>query len=296
MSIILAWSKKNTDASLVKYEIYRSVDKATVYATPNLLVSITDKNQVAYTDTTTLANTPYWYGIRNVTVTGDADSSPILLVDCTNPGMGGVTPFIGDYQDGYIESYLNDMAFTAAAHKILLDQIYKNYPDTSVDFTYGPISDVVGEGYSVNKFWKDGKLIFAPNHPQLALKNNAITMAIANTNIINPLVAAKPRVEIDGVLYEFRIMNSDEILKYILSGSKRLVTELVNHRTDRTVPKNYTTVGGATYAGNVLCQLSGTINGYNLSTAGVLTAYVTGYTVGTFAGVPIAWYFTPVNA
>lgn len=297
MSITLKWSKKDSDAVLDKYEIYRGIDKATLYQAGNLLTTILDKNQIQYTDASALIDVAYWYGIRSKTIYGDVDSTPVLQIDVTNPGFGNVAPTVGDYDDGLVETYYNDNAFTQAASKTIYAQFWKFYVDgTNTDTSLGPTTFTgnPNPSYCVNKFWKNGKIIFAPNHPLMMVKGMTVLQAM--TNIINPLITAKPVVEIEGAMYEFGIMTRDEVLKYIACGQVTSIAYNTNHHTDRVVPKTYKDIGtGSTWIFRSLHAESGDgkpcVNG--TPATGVVTYNANADNLASGAGIP--WYFTPVK-
>jgi hypothetical protein len=306
MAIILKWSKKDSDAVLESYEVYRSTVKATVFNAGNLLATLTDKNQIQYTDDAALSDVPYWYGVRSKTIYGNVDSTPTLLVECSNPGPGLVAPVIGDYADGFVYSNFKDQSFTGAAQKIIMDQLLKTWTESAADFGLYPAhtanTDNTVGGYCINKFWKDGKLIFAPNLSMAGIRN--MTAQQSYDTIVKPLMLAKPKVEIDGVLYEFNVMTRAEAMKYNVCGSYKHAAELVNTWTDRVTPKTYShmlplghtarlihsdlTTGVAGAAGTSPC--------FTIDTAGTLLDILATSNYGTGGGAAVAWYFTPVNA
>lgn len=296
MSIVLSWTKKDSDDVLQGYEIYRSTVKATVFDAANKLASSTDKSLVTYTDVTAASDVPYYYGVRSLTIFGNVDSTPVLLVDPSIVGSGSALPTIGDFDDGFIEMYVNEQSFSAAALKILTDQIAKAYPASVFDLTVGPITAGGITSYTVNKFWKNGKVIFAPNHPQGGINGGGITFGDVQTKVIAPLVAAKPRVEIDGIMYDFNFMTVDEAQKYLGCGALSPQSATVTHYTDRVVPKTFNTVNPNGTAFRAFVRNTGdTTYAAQADGAGVLQLFNSTTAVGTWL-TPFAWYFTPVLA
>lgn len=294
MSIVLSWNKKDSDAILNGYEIYRSTAKATVFQEANRIATIADKAQVQYTDNATAIDTPYWYGVRSKTVYGDVDSTPLLLVETTNPGYGPVAPVVGDYEDGFVASYPNDTLFTLAAHKIMGDQILKNYAESTLNQTLTPTNGGItpNGGYAVNKYWRNGKPMFAPNHA-LSCFYQGVTINDFYTKVVGPLVAAKPQIEIDGVMYEFRVMTRDEFLRYYACGAAINYAEAANHFTDRIVPKTYFRLGPNVCTSRAMVQNTGD-NVLAVQVDGAVTTNHTNTNSFTFP-IPIAWYFVPVT-
>lgn len=295
MSIVLSWNKKDADAVLNGYEIYRSTVKASLYQEVNRIAVINDKAQVQYTDATTVYDTPYWYGVRSKTIYGDVDSTALMLVEVTNSGYGAVAPVVGDYEDGFVASYPNEISFTSAANKIINTELLKHYTQANINTTIGPIAGglVPNGGYVLNKFWKNGRMIFAPNHPTGGIAYNNLPHTDFYNKIIAPLLAAKPQVEIEGVMYEFRIMTRDEMLKYIACSSSAAFNHASNLYTDRVVPYSYYQTGSSLLA-RLFHQDTGTsIVGTQVSLSGAITDMLLGGTASNTT-VGIAWYFTPV--
>jgi hypothetical protein len=293
MSIVLSWTKKDTDAVLQGYEIYRSTSKATVFDAANKLASSTDKSLVTYTDNAAVSDVPYWYGVRSLTIYGNVDSTPVLLVDPTVVGTGAALPFIGDFDDGLIESYPNEQSFSAAAMKILLEQMQKTFTTGTMDQTLTPVNSAGAAAYQVNKFWKNGKPWFAPNHPQGGITGN-VTVQDINTKLVAPLLAAKPRVEIEGILYEFGVMSKAEAMKYVVGGHTRGQSSTDMHYDDRVVPKSFGWTGPNGVGARVAVRDGGDgVIGFHIETNGVITNFVPSGVISSWP-VGIAWYFTPV--
>jgi hypothetical protein len=295
MSITLSWTKKDSDAVLEKYEIYRSTDKATLFQAGNLLTTLADKAAVAYVDQTTVFDTPYWYGVRSKTIYGDVDSTPVMLVECTNPGPGKFAPEVGDFADGFVESIYNDQSFTNAANKIIVEQLRKNWVEANVaDYSLYPTNTVnTLPAYCINKFWKNGKVLFVPNSPLIGIKT--ITVKQAYDTIIAPLVAAKPRIEIDGAMYEFGILTRADVLRYIACGSYKHAAEVANAWIDRVTPKTFLHVMPQSQTVRTMHgDMVGTSPGVAVSGAGTVGDFNPGDSVTAPWGVNVAWYFTPV--
>jgi hypothetical protein len=296
MSIVLSWNKKDSDDVLNSYEIYRSTVKATLYQEANRIAEIADKAQVEYTDANTQYDTPYWYGVRSKTVYGDVDSTPLLLVEVTNPGYGPVEPVVGDYEDGFVAIYPGEISFTSAASKILNNEMAKYYPATDINSTASPAAGGISPngGYALNKFWRNGRMIFAPNHPIGGIASSNLSITNFYNNVIAPLIAAKPQVEIEGVLYEFRIMTRDEVLKYNASGCTSLHTQATNRFSDRVAPHSYHNLTPTSYYVRLFHQNTGTgVVGVDISNPTTVPDLTLGSTLGATV-VGIAWYFTPV--
>lgn len=293
MSIVLSWTKKDTDDVLQGYEIYRSTDKITVFQAANKLTSSTDKSLVTYTDNTAASDVPYWYGIRSLTIFGNVDSTPLMLVDPTIVGSGGALPTVGDFDDGFIESYPNEQAFSAAATKIIMDQMQKTLPGFGLDQNLAPINSAGALSYQVNKFWKNGKVIFAPNHPQGGLFG-AVTAGDMNTKLIIPLATAKPRIEVDGIMYEFNIMTKAEAVKYYGGGHTRTQVDPLYQYVERAVPKSFGWTSPQGQGVRVGVRDGGDgVFGFNIESNGPITFFTTSGNISNWP-VGIAWYFTPV--
>lgn len=289
MAITLTWSKKDTDDILQGYEIYRSTDKTTVFQAGNKLASSNDKSLVSYTDATTFSDVPYWYGVRSLSIYGTVDSTPVLMIDPSNVGMGPVVPMVGDFEDGYVESYVNDQTFTAAANTIYAAQFQK--AGYGIDWSVGPVFSP-NASYRVNKFWRNGKVLFAPNHPVGGV-SGSITFGDVQNAVITPLVNAKPRVEIAGIQYDFIIMTWDEAVKYLASGATTMQNQTVNHLTERVVPKTFGNVNPNGTACRVFCRNNGDGTfGIQVDAAGALAKLSAGTQVTSWP-VAFPWYFTP---
>lgn len=302
MSIILSWTRKDADAILNNYEVYRALDKdkATLFAASNKIATLANKAQVQYEDLTTSSNVPYWYAIRSKTIYGDIDSTPVMLVECTQPGVGNLAPMIGDFADGFVQAFWNEQAFTAAAQKIITAQLVKNWTDAANgDYTTYPVANPAYDSslgsYCVNKFWKNGKLIFVPNYPTTAIKS--MTVQQAYDTIITPLVLAKPQVEINGVVYEFGILGYADAVIYIASGNNRTLSDLITHYTRRTTPKTYIYTNPTQDTFRLMCgDLGAGGPAFNGNTSTPFAALPGTTALAANAPISIPWFFTPVNA
>lgn len=292
MSIVLKWVRKDSDEILNGYEIYRSLNKGDVYTAGNLVSSISDKTKIEYIDTTALVNVPYYYGVRNKTIYGNFDAKVILLVDTTNPGYGnGVLPTVGDYEDGWIESFYRDPIVSVGVEKLIAT--FMTNAGLGANIKSGEyLVGITANEYNINKFWRDGKLLIVPNHSLFAVIN--MSAKLIADNIITPIIATNPVVEVEGGPCKLNFFTRTEAAKYYLGGAYGADTQLTNHFIQRVIPKTFSTtsVGGRLLSIAHLLDVPSNSNGAIVTNGTAITN-----TTASYDGYPlfIPWYLTPIG-
>lgn len=208
MSIKINWHKVNRDDQFSGYEVYRSTDKENVYLPDNKVASISDKNQITFTDNEAILGNKYYYGIVTKSASGDLKSR--IQVTRTNfaPCIGGEDVIIGDNTLGLIGHYYDDE--TIRLH---------NYVEGVISDALRGIGGLVTptasptfmNGYetALNKIIVDGDISVYSTIGKLAIGPNKSPAAIWNA-IINNL-HLKINIEFEGRYYKIKCLTKEEL-------------------------------------------------------------------------------------
>lgn len=223
MKIDLTFKKSNADALVDKYRVYRSTDKAQLYAGGNIIGEITSfagSTNVTYSDTTAVLGVSYYYGLETVSKTGYSFmTAPKNICVAKNLGAVGAVPLAGDYDAGYVDiSTVTGMSVYDTVTNLFKGAINSAQLSEAMTGTISYNNLASDRKGTVSGYYKGLPSLYYPGGSQYIMFNGMSTKAVnALMKAIGIAINNLAPISYDGDDYKIRLMTVGEWKKLFLN-------------------------------------------------------------------------------
>lgn len=224
MKIDLTFKKSNADALVEKYRVYRSTNKAQLYAGENIIGEITnfsDSANVTFTDPNAVLGVSYYYGLETVSKTGYSFmTAPKNICVAKNIGAIAAIPTAGDYDAGYCDiSTVTGMSVFDNLFSLVRSAVFSAMTAEGITATPAFNALTSDQKGTVTGYYKGLPTIYYPAGV-LRLTFPSVTGNMSTNKLMKGIAVAIAKygtISYDGDEYNLRLLGVDEWKKLFLN-------------------------------------------------------------------------------